>query len=161
VEVRALIHQQSVREAMVTEFDTLTPTASLAQAAERLLAGTQVDFPVVEEGQVVGMLGRSDLIRGLAARGREASVALVMQSPCATTAPGEALEMVFQRMQETGCGAMPVVDDGCLVGLLNLENIGEFVMVQAALDVRRPQTKGAAGSTSAETAARQAAGAAG
>jgi Zn-dependent protease/CBS domain-containing protein len=160
VELRALIHQRPVREAMVTEFETLAPTASLAHAAARLLAGMQVDFPVVQEGLVVGMLSRSDLVRGLAERGREAAVAEVMQSPCATTAPGEALEVVFQRMQETGCAAMPVVDEERLVGLLTLENIGEFMMVQAALDTRRSRANAATEVSKGESSERQRAGAA-
>jgi Zn-dependent protease len=121
---------------------------------------TLVAASIVQEGHVIGMLSRADLIRGLAELGREAAVAEVMQSPCATTAPGEALETVFQRMQETGCGAMPVVDEERLVGLLTMENIGEFIMVQAALDVRRPRTDGPTEVAKGESSERQTAGAA-
>jgi hypothetical protein len=37
-------------------------------------------------------------------------------------------------MQESGCPAVPVVEPGRgLVGMVTLENVGEFAMVQAAM----------------------------
>ncbi len=44
------------------------------------------------------------------------------------------LEEVFRRMQQGGCAAVAVVEPGRgIVGMLTLENIGEFAMVQSAL----------------------------
>src|SRR5205823_2317293 len=43
-----------VREAMMTRFGTLFPSDPLSRATEQLLAGAQHDFPVVENGAVVG-----------------------------------------------------------------------------------------------------------
>ena len=44
------------------------------------------------------------------------------------------LEQVFQRMQESGCPAVPVIEAGRgIVGMLTLENVGEYAMVQTAL----------------------------
>jgi hypothetical protein len=41
---------------------------------------------------------------------------------------------VFQKMQESGCPAVPVVEPGRgVVGMVTLENVGEFAMVQTAL----------------------------
>jgi Zn-dependent protease/CBS domain-containing protein len=133
VQLHSYFNQRRVREAMVTAFRTLPPDALLATAVEHLLTGTQEDFPVVEGERVVGMLSRGELIRGLAERGQEAAVAKVMKRPCATTAPDESLDEVFRRIQAEGCTALPVVAENHLVGLLTLEKIGDFVMVQEAL----------------------------
>jgi CBS domain-containing protein len=44
------------------------------------------------------------------------------------------LEGAVLRMQESGCTAVPVLEeDGTLVGMLTLENVGELATVQAAL----------------------------
>jgi Zn-dependent protease len=51
-----------VMRAMITDFQTLTPRDPLARATERILAGSQQDFPVLDNGQVVGILTRHDLI---------------------------------------------------------------------------------------------------
>jgi hypothetical protein len=61
--------------------------------------------------------------------------------------PTESLEVTFQRMREAELPVMPVVDGSELVGLLTLENIGEFLMVRAALQQakgERPAAQGAA-----------------
>jgi hypothetical protein len=50
-----------------------------------------------------------------------------------TADPSEMLEGAFQRLQGTPGRVLPVVRDGQLVGLLTLENVGEFLMIQSAL----------------------------
>jgi hypothetical protein len=47
-------------------------------------------------------------------------------------------------MEESGCPAVPVVgDDGEVVGMVTLENVGELAMVRAALDRGRARDPGA------------------
>jgi hypothetical protein len=36
-------------------------------------------------------------------------------------------------MKETGCRTLPVVRGGELIGMISLENIGEWMMIQKAL----------------------------
>jgi CBS domain-containing protein len=47
--------------------------------------------------------------------------------------PREYLEDVFQRIDRSGCPALLVVDEGRVVGMVTLENVGELAMVHAAL----------------------------
>jgi hypothetical protein len=39
-------------------------------------------------------------------------------------------------MNAQSCSTVPVVQDGRLVGLLTLENVGELIMVSSALEAR-------------------------
>ena len=64
---------------MVTDFRVLAPRDSLTSASAALLAGSQIDFPVVDDdGVLVGVLTRTELIRGLTTGGPDAVVASVM-----------------------------------------------------------------------------------
>lgn len=126
-----------VARAMITDFRTLSPHDPLSRAVELILRGTQQDFPVLEQGQVVGILTRADLLAALARRGEEELVGAVMQRDFEVVDSHEMLESVLQRLQECQCHTMPVVHDDELVGLLTTENLGEFLMIQAALGTSR------------------------
>jgi len=55
-----------IRQVMITDYQILSPQDPLSRAVEHILAGFQQDFPVVSNGQVVGMLTRADLMTVLA-----------------------------------------------------------------------------------------------
>jgi CBS domain-containing protein len=121
-----------LRRAMLTDFRTLTPTSTLGDAVDFLLSGSQQDFPVIANGRIEGMLTRSDLVKALTRIGRTGSVADSMKRECPTADPSEMLETVLGRLQGRDCHTIPVVEQGALVGLVTMDNIGEFLMVQAA-----------------------------
>jgi stage IV sporulation protein FB len=135
VAVRAMSRGVPVGAAMMTQFATLLPDASIDQAVETLLRTSQNEFPVVEgAGRPAGVLGRSDLIRALKQHGPDARVADVMTSPIPTVSHRACLEEAFHILQEKGTPAVGVVDaSGQLVGLVTFETIGEMLMVRDAL----------------------------
>jgi len=132
VKLKSALGGIPVRNAMLTEFHTLSPADSLERAVELLLAGSQKDFPVVENGDVRGILTQAKLIAGLSRR-ESARVSDAMDTVFQATEAGDMLETAFRRLQECECRVMPVLDKGTLVGVLNADNVGEFMMVQAAL----------------------------
>lgn len=127
-----------ISRAMITDFHTLSPQDPLGRAVEHILAGFQQDFPVVEGGRVVGVLTRSDLLTALAHRGQQARVEEAMRREFEIADPLEMLESVLARLQASACPSLPVVRDGQLVGILTMDNVGEFIMVQGAMRGGRP-----------------------
>jgi predicted transcriptional regulator len=122
-----------VGHARIKDFRTLSPHDPLSRAVELLSAGFQQDFPVLEDDRLVGVLTRAELLQGLAVKGPQASVAEVMQSQFQTADPLEMLQSVFPRLQACDCHTLPVVRDNHLEGLVTMENLGEFLMLQAAM----------------------------
>jgi Zn-dependent protease/predicted transcriptional regulator len=119
---------------MMTDVRTLSPQDPLARATQLLLAGFQQDFPVVEgDGTVVGVLTRRDLMAGLQAGGEMARVADAMRRDFVVASPQEPIEDALARLQGSGVSALPVVQGRTLLGLVSLDNVGEFLMVRAAL----------------------------
>jgi Zn-dependent protease/CBS domain-containing protein len=119
---------------MIRNVHTLSPAEPLSHAVRLTLDGFQQDFPVVDEhGALVGVLTRADLLRALAERGSSATVAGAMHRQFATATPDERAEEAIARLRACDCNAMPVVRDGELLGVLTLDNVGEFVMIRTAL----------------------------
>lgn len=143
VQMRSAFDGVPVGRAMVREFRALSESAPLSQAVEFLLAGSQQDFPVLEDGPggaPVGVLMRADLLTALAGGDTSRPVRDYVKRTCGTAHPLELLEVVFRRMETSGCTALPVVDDrGRVVGLLTLENVGELAAVNAALKGAAPR----------------------
>jgi len=137
VQMRSVFDGVPVSRAMIRDFRALQASDPISKAVELLLHGHQQDFPVVagQNGDPpIGILTRSDLLKSLAGGRTGIRVGDVARTPCGVAGPNEMLEQVFQRMQESGCNAVPVVEPGRgIVGMLTLENVGEYAMVQAAL----------------------------
>jgi Zn-dependent protease/CBS domain-containing protein len=132
VQTMALTAGVPVREAMMTRLFTLGRGDTLGQAVELLLAGTQQDFPVVENEQMVGILTRRRLLEALSQRGRDAYVSEVMEPVPEAVSPETPLEEALQRMSAEGVAALPVQSAEGLCGLLSSDNVAEFVLVRAA-----------------------------
>jgi Zn-dependent protease len=133
VQMKSALGGIPVSRALITDFRTLSPGDSLQVAGEHVLAGFQHDFPVVQDGRLVGVLTRAALLAALAQKGQASLVSHTMETTFETADPAEMLESVFGRLQTCGCHSLPVVKAGHLVGILTMENIGEFIMIQSAL----------------------------
>jgi Zn-dependent protease len=124
----------AIDKLMIRDIQTLTPAAPLAQAVRLTLDGFQQDFPVVDDrGDLVGVLTRGDLLRALVERGDSSDVSSAMHREFAVASPEERLDVALARLRTCGCQALPVVRGRELLGVLTLENVGEYIMIQRAL----------------------------
>jgi len=122
-----------VSRAMLTDFQVLTPRDTLTRVVGLILAGSQHDFPVIQDGQVVGILDRDMFMKALSERGQSVSVAEVMRRDVTVIDSHEMVEAALMRLQENGSKTLPVLHDGQLVGLITSENITEYLMIRSAL----------------------------
>lgn len=138
VALRSGIANIPVRDAMTTQFTALHEQDTLGEAADLLQAGSQKDFPVLDGERIAGILTQGDVLKALADKGRDARVADVMRRDCAPVDEMVPLSRVVERMQQVACPLVPVTRLGRLVGMLTLENVGEFLMVRSALRGGQP-----------------------
>ncbi|MBL9187700.1 MAG: site-2 protease family protein [Opitutaceae bacterium] len=141
VELTSVFRGLTVRDAMQTRFRTLAADGPLSAAVDELLAGAQHDFPVVEGRAVVGILRRQDLVKALADHGKHGAIAEAMTRDCPTVDAEDRLDRAFERLQGSGCTAVPVMERGQLAGVLTMENISELVMVNTALEKSGPAAR--------------------
>ena len=122
-----------VSRAMQTNFESLTPQDTLERAVELILAGSQHDFPVVDDGRVIGILERDTFIKALARTGQAEPVVQVMRREVPEVDTHEMVESALTRLEQSGAKTLPVTHAGRLAGLITAENITEFLMIRSAL----------------------------
>lgn len=133
-QMKAALEGVPVDRAMVTDFRSLSPSDPLGEAIKLILAGSQHDFPVEQEGKVVGVLTRDQLLKALAQGGQTLSVGEVMHRDVPIVDFSEMLEDGLTKLQECECHTLPVTRRGHLVGLVTTDNMAEFMLVQSALE---------------------------
>ncbi len=135
VALRLMSRDVPVRDAMITQFATLAPTAQIDEAVDTLFRTSQGEFPVVDaDGKLIGLLGKGELIRALKQLGPDARVAEAMTVDIPAIGQRTRLEDAFKLLQEKSAPAVAVVDPfGKLVGLVTPETLGEMLMVRDAM----------------------------
>jgi Zn-dependent protease len=129
---RSFLRGKKVADAMQIRYRTLSSGESLESAAQALLAGSQHDFPVVMGDEVLGILTRTDIARGLAQEGPSAYVAGVMQRDVKTAHPHLPLERIAEMFTKDDPSPVLVMDEDRLVGMVTYENLSEFIMLEHA-----------------------------
>lgn len=132
----------NVKHAMITEFHRATPEDSLGKIAEWVLAGTQTDYPIVNDSrQVIGILGTNELFEALKQHDLWTPVRDVMKRDFVVLESSFLLEPALNLYQRYPHSMIPVVENGALIGMLTMENVVELINIRQALGRRLADAK--------------------
>jgi len=112
---------KSVKDAMTSSVTTATPSQSLTEAASLMKQEDIGSIPVVEGGQLVGVLTDRDIVVRSVADGddpRTVQVGAIATPAVVTVRPDDDLDEALRLMAQHQIRRLPVVDDGQLVGIL-------------------------------------------
>ena len=134
VRQREMLRGLAVSDVMGSErrTATVTPYHTFGQVLDAVIHGYQEDFPVVdEEGSLVGMITRNEIMTAAHSPERYASVRDLMKTGVPTISPDADLFTDGQRiLQESGLRALPVMQNGDLVGMLTTDDIGQAALLR-------------------------------
>jgi Zn-dependent protease/predicted transcriptional regulator len=133
-EIKQTLGGVPVTRVMMTDYLSLHPRQNLGHLSQLLLAGSQQDFPVVENGAVVGIVTRGDFMTGIFQRGEYAYVSEIMQKRIPVVETKDTVETTLMRLQESGMPALPVLQNGQMAGLVTVEKISEYLMIHRAMN---------------------------
>src|SRR5215212_928487 len=104
--------------------ETVTPYHTFGQVLDSVIHGYQEDFPVVdEEGNLVGMLTRNEIMAAAHSPERYSSVRDLMKTNVPTiSSQADLFEDGLPILQQSGLRALPVTENGELVGMLTIED---------------------------------------
>ncbi len=129
---RSFLEGHNVSDAMQTQFRTITSGASMDHAAQMLIEGSQHDFPVVVGEEVIGLLTRNAIAKGLAMDGATGFVAGHMVREFKRADPSLPLEGAVELFSDGDPAPILVMTEDQLVGMLTSENLSEFIMLEHA-----------------------------
>jgi Zn-dependent protease/CBS domain-containing protein len=147
VQIKTALAGMPINEVAITDFSSLSPADDLKHVVEMMLHGTQQDFPVLENGRLVGILSRKDLLEGLSHGGPDVLVSTIMRRDYPILSGGDMLQSALEKFEESHSRVLPVIDKDKLVGLFTLDNLGEFFLVRSALTGKTPRKGQKSGSS--------------
>ena len=119
-----------VREIMSTGIEVVDRNDNLRTVEERMATKQLRHLPVLEQGEVVGMVTQRDLFKaamssamGYGEKAQKAylqsvRVKEIMTYPVVTIAPDTSVAAAAEMMINKGIGCLPVVDDHKLIGIV-------------------------------------------
>ncbi|KMJ58507.1 inosine-5'-monophosphate dehydrogenase [Bacillus sp. LL01] len=116
---------QTVREVMTTNVDFCTPLDNVFEVATKMKDLDVGAIPIVENGELLGMITDRDLVvRGIAEKHPGSNpVTNVMSDHLITIEPEASIEEAAHVMAEHQIRRLPVVENGSLIGIISLGDL--------------------------------------
>ena len=131
--LQAVLERVRVRDVMITDFVTLSPSETLAEALQRSMDPPQEEFPVVRGTDMVGVISRQQMAECMQEEGN-GYVQSAMRREYLVAGPQESLAAVLRRIGRSSLAMIPVVEGDYLVGIVTFQNLMRKL---TALSLRR------------------------
>ena len=120
---QSVVDTVKMREVMLTDFATLSPSDTLADALVRCVHSLQEDFPVVRGPELVGIVSRQRILDALRNDGN-GYVQAVMSRAFQVARPEDTLGTTIRRLTAGhGLALIPITDSGRVVGIVSVQNL--------------------------------------
>ena len=130
---KSMLHPYRVRDVMMKQYHVLQADDPIMNAVRLILDTQDKDFVVMDGEKLLGLVSVKQIIRSLQDLGKGASVGEIMESDFTHLHPEQNLDEVYEEMQAKRVTMWPVLDRGSLIGVLNSDNLSEFIMIRNVL----------------------------
>ena len=117
--------QNNIREIMTDQVATISPNQSIQEAAALMSQHNVGSIPVVENGQLKGIITDRDITLRSTAQGAESStpVSQVMSSHLVQGSPTMSVDEATEIMSQNQIRRLPIVENNNLVGIVALGDL--------------------------------------
>jgi Zn-dependent protease/CBS domain-containing protein len=129
VKQNSILKGHIVKEATLTKITLLSPSDSIGEVVNMVLAGTEKDFVVVENEKILGIVNHKDIIEHAKTPARR--VKEIMQTSFRTVEASSELQKVLEMVGSERASFFPVVENEKLIGAIDMVNISEFILLKA------------------------------
>lgn len=138
---RAVLRGHAVADAMLSDYTVLLPHDSLGHVSKLLIAGREKNFIVQNGDSHFGAVSLADVMSGLQSGGSGNQVKQIMHVDVPAVDIKASLQEAFHVMIAKGYAICPVTASGKMVGVLEVENVNEFVALHLAKERTKHQDR--------------------
>jgi Zn-dependent protease/CBS domain-containing protein len=120
---QSVVDTVHMRDVMLTDFSTLSPSDTLEDALYKAIHSLQDDFPVVRGTFLVGVVSKQNILDALRSEGN-GYVQGVMSKAFQVAQPSDSLGAMIRRITRgRGLSLIPVTEGEKIVGIVTLQNL--------------------------------------
>ncbi|HZZ37934.1 MAG TPA: CBS domain-containing protein [Acidobacteriaceae bacterium] len=119
---QSVVETVRMRDVMLTDFDTLSPSDTLSDALYKAIHSLQDDFPVVRGASLVGVVSRQGIIQALR-HGGNGYIQAIMSRAYQVAQPDDSLGALIRRIGSGRLSLIPVAESGRIVGIVTWQNL--------------------------------------
>lgn len=129
------------RDILSAPVHTIGPDETMADAGTLMAAWGHGGLPVIDDGDIVGVVTRKDVDKALRHKLGHAPVRGFMAREIVTIEPDRDLHSIESLLATKGIGRLPVVEDGELVGIVTRKDLLRAEHGDEYLDRRLPKAR--------------------
>lgn len=119
---QSVVETVRMRDVMLTEFSTLSPSDTLSDALYKAIHSLQDEFPVVRGANLVGVVSKQSILQALRSDGN-GYVQSVMSRAFQVAEPDDSLGLMIRRIAGGRMSLVPVAEGGRIVGIVTWQNL--------------------------------------
>lgn len=137
VQTKSTLMGYVLKDVLMRQYQTIEATETISVAVQMLLNSQYKSFLVMSSGQPVGILNRDQIIRTLSQQGTNELIVHVMDDKLIFLDANIPLEEAYEQMQQQQTTMVLVKENNDFVGIVDTENILEFILVKNATTATR------------------------
>lgn len=131
VELRMSLRKFKVKDVLPEQFFSVTSSTPLSEVLALTLHNHQEDFPVVDDGELVGLLTRADVTLAVHQSGMSKLVKNIMRKEFPTVRVTDPLTFAHKLMEQEQIKAIPVLKRKQVAGIISLEDISRVYVLMS------------------------------
>jgi Zn-dependent protease/predicted transcriptional regulator len=119
---QSVVETVRMRDVMLTEFSTMSPSDTLSDALFKAIHSLQDEFPVVRGSNLVGIVSRQGILQALRSDGN-GYVQSIMSRSFQVAEPEDSLGLMIRRIAGGRMSLVPIAEQGRIVGIVTWQNL--------------------------------------
>lgn len=132
VDITETLKRYRVRDILPDEYLSVDPDTKLSKVLEMIFHSRQENFAVLQNGGLAGIVTRAGIVSAIHQFGLEKPVNEIMVREFPTASASDSLTKIYGLMDASGIRAIPIMEQGKLLGLITMEDLGKIYALISA-----------------------------